>query len=577
MRVARSLVVMLAFAGFAAAQLTMDQKINDFQYMASVYAKRYGPYEWKRDAIGFDLLNIAPWLDQVRKTKSDLEFYDVMSQYVASLNDAHDAYYVPSAFAARLNFTVDVFDGKLLVDTINRSRLPGAEFPFVIGYELVSIDGVDAQKLVDQFLRYEIAANARSTRRFAALLATTRLQQLMPFAADVPEISTVVFKRFDGKTESYRIPWTKSGLPLVNVGVFQTPQSAGTATSMAARTSRPHGPMHSTRGGVGSTDYLAALRPLLHSSVRPREVTGFGSLAPVFAASLPTDFSIRLGRTTGDYFYSGTFSSGGYKIGYIRIADYEPADTTAAATAFLREIVYFQANTDGLIVDDMRNPGGYGDYANLLLSMLMKDRWRSLGFEVRATSEWVEQISSALETAKASGYPDDIIALYQMIKDELVAANAKMRGRTNPIPLDSDQLVRDPLVDAKGNLLSYTKPILVLVDELSASAAEIFAATIQDNARGPLFGWRTMGAGGNVEDWEAGSYSQGTVSVTESLMNRKTDIVTKDYPAAPYVENIGVRPDIEYDYMTSANLLQSGKPFVDAMVAAMVDNIRKNK
>jgi uncharacterized protein with HEPN domain len=57
-------------------------------------------------------------------------------------------------------------------------------------------------------------------------------------------------------------------------------------------------------------------------------------------------------------------------------------------------------------------------------------------------------------------------------------------------------------------------------------------------------------------------------------MNRKTAIVTSDYPSAPYVENIGVRPDIVVDYMTADNLNQKGKPFVDAFVAAIIAQIQ---
>src|SRR2546423_13302948 len=92
------------------AQLTIEQKTSDFQSLTALYAKRYGPYEWKRDALGVDLLNIGPWLAQIQATKSDLDFYDVMSQYVASLNDAHDGYQLPSSFVANLNFTVDIYD-----------------------------------------------------------------------------------------------------------------------------------------------------------------------------------------------------------------------------------------------------------------------------------------------------------------------------------------------------------------------------------------------------------------------------------------------------------------------------------
>jgi C-terminal processing protease CtpA/Prc len=152
-----------------------------------------------------------------------------------------------------------------------------------------------------------------------------------------------------------------------------------------------------------------------------------------------------------------------------------------------------------------------------------------------------------------------------------------MRGRTKPIPLDTGPIDRDPAKDSKGNVIAYNKPLIVLVDEMSASGGDAFAATIQDNQRGPLLGWRTMGAGGNVEGWEAGSYSQGVATVTESLMNRKNDIKTAEYPPAPYVENIGVRPDIVVDYMTIENLNQRGKPFVDAFVDAIVAEIASHK
>ena len=73
-----------------------------------------------------------------------------------------------------------------------------------------------------------------------------------------------------------------------------------------------------------------------------------------------------------------------------------------------------------------------------------------------------------------------------MIKDEIVAANSAMRGRTKPIPLDDVTVDREPAKDSKGNVIAYTKPLIVLVDEMSASGGDAFAATIQDNLRGPL-------------------------------------------------------------------------------------------
>ena len=567
MSLSRLFVIFPIATGMLLAQLTMDQKIADFQYMASLYAKRYGPYEWKRDVIKFDLLNIGPWLTKINATKDDLQFFDVMSEYVSSLNDAHDVYTVPANFVARLNFSVDIYDGALLVDSITRSRLPASDFPFQIGYELVSIDGVDAQRILDGLLRYEIAANPRSTRRLAAQLLTTRPQVLIATAPNVPESSMVAFRRPDGGMESYRIPWANTGLPLTTVGLYPT----------AA-------PGAEKRSDEDEPSYMALLRRLQNCRLPDRgydrTVLGFGARAPIFApalAALGDGFKQRLGTVASDTFYSGVFQGGQYKIGFIRIPDYAPANQLDALTQFVNEIVFFQANTDGLIIDEMRNPGGSVAYANTLLSLLMPFYWTAIGFEVRATSEWVIEISSAVEQAKAQGAPPDIIALLQSLKDGIQQANHEYRGRTGSIALDDVLLGRAPAMDSRGNVIAYTKPLMVLVDELSASGGDYFPATIQDNARGPLFGLRTMGAGGNVEDWEAGSYSQGLTRVTESLMSRNIDVVTLDFPVTRYVENVGVRPDINYDYMTRDNLTRGGVPFVDAFLQAMNNHIQANK
>ena len=559
------ILIILGLAAQAAfGQLTLDQKIADFQEIVGLYAKNYGPYEWKRDNFGFDLLNAAPWMDKIKATKDDLSFYEVLSEYVSKLNDAHDSYTLPSNFTARLNFSVDIYDGKLLVDFINRTRLPAAEFPFVNGYELVSIDGQDATAFLQTLLRYEVAANLRSTSRFAATLLTSRFQTLMPHAADVPEISTVVLRRPDATLETYRIPWTKSGLALTTVGKYLT------ASSTLAQSEGEESPTDEMPA------YLAPLLRLQNCRIADRTVVGFGALTPIFALSLPDSFDQRLGSFS-DPFFSGVFEAGGFKIGFIRIPSYSPANTASALTAFQKEMAYFQANTEGLVIDDMRNPGGSVAYTNQILSLLMPKDWQSVGFEVRATSSWVTSISSSVEQAKAAGAPTSVIDLLEAIKRPIVQANAEFRGRTPPIPLDDVEIRRSPATDSLGKVLAYTKPLIVLIDELSASGAEVFAASIQDNARGSLVGWRTMGAGGNVTGRRAGSYSLGSTSVTESLMNRGRDIVTAEHLPAPYVENIGVRPDVTVDYMSSENLYQSGKPFVDAFVAAMINQIQKSR
>ena len=95
--------------------LSSKQRIADLEQLAALYAKNYAPYEWKRDVIGFDLLRLTPWLQRIHHS-DDLDFQEALIEYVASLNDAHDVIAFPTTFFATLGFTVDIYDGRVLIE-----------------------------------------------------------------------------------------------------------------------------------------------------------------------------------------------------------------------------------------------------------------------------------------------------------------------------------------------------------------------------------------------------------------------------------------------------------------------------
>jgi hypothetical protein len=104
----------------------------------------------------------------------------------------------------------------------------------------------------------------------------------------------------------------------------------------------------------------------------------------------------------------------------------------------------------------------------------------------------------------------------------------------------------------------------------------MFPAIIQDNHRGPIFGMRSMGAGGSVVGFYGTPFTESFFRVTVSLMNRGHLIQTADFPPAPYIENIGVRPDIVRDYMTRTNLLTGGASYVQAFTAAIMSLVQSS-
>ena len=584
-RILMLLCAAAAFSGTASAQLTVDQKVSDFTQLAATYAKNYAPYEWKVQSQNFDLLKVKTWLDRVKASKDDLEFMDICADYVAALNDAHDYISFTSDYQAYLGIDVDLFDGVYLLDYVDRSKLRATAYPFQVGDELVSIDGVATADWVKANSKYNTGANPRSTARLTASYIGFRPQSVIPGAVNLPTRSTLVIKRQSGAVETYTIPWTTSGTPLFAVGPVP-------GLNFNANRKAPPNPVK-VRPADDVTDLTAdtgvdlptildhgltnARLPGSKLRAEVKAYLGVNEVPPVF--TFPTGFTQRLGRGGFDYFASGTITISGTRIGYIRIPDFEPFSTSSATNSFISEITYMQANTDGLVIDVMRNFGGSACYAETLLTYVIPTKFRTVGYEIRATAYWVDAYSQELEYYKSVGSEPWIINTYQALLTGIKEAYSENRGRTGPIPICAVSLDRSPAVDRTGKIAAYSKPVMLVTDELSVSAAEMFAAVFQDNQRGIVYGMRTMGAGGTVTSNPVGAttFSEAFVTVTQSLMNRKNPIVTADNPTAPYVENIGVRPDIQADYMTKENLLNNGKTFATDMFNAAANYIKNGR
>ncbi|MBI1786348.1 MAG: PDZ domain-containing protein [Acidobacteria bacterium] len=566
----KTLSILIAFSGLASAQLTVEQKREDFRYLSGLYSKQYAPAAWKKTAFGFDLLDIRAWLERVEKTKDDLEFYEICVEFVAGLRDTHDAYSLTSDFLANLNFSVDLYDDKVLIDSINRVRLPERDYPFQIGDEVVSLDGKDVESLIREFSRYAPQGNPRSTRRMASARITVRPQSRMPHAHETGAAAAVVIRRQSGALESYSIPWIKTGTP-IRVGPVPSPKG-GVAPRLAA----PGSAAQAIEEAMAELpDYMRPWVETQYSAVdEPYGVLGYGGRAPLF--NLPANFVQRMGRVPADFFYSGTYEAEGLRIGYIRIPNYGTL-SPVVLSQFESEIAFFQANTDGLVVDEMRNTGGFLCFGENVAARLIPYTFRATGYEYRATWQRVNAFYNALNSARLQSAEQWVIDLYEVLFKELQRAYPLNGGRTEAVPVCTPSLDRAPATDSAGRVIAYTKPILMLIDEFSTSTADSVPAMFQDARRGILFGWRSNGAGGTNTSFPGAAYSEGATGMTLGLMTRKEPIVTPDYPTAPYIENIGVRPGIEADFMTKENLLQRGKPFVDGFTAAIAQHIRDSR
>jgi hypothetical protein len=570
--------------------MTPEQRLFDFQAVASLYAKRYGPANWKLQSIGVNIFELKPWADRVRAAQSDIEYFEIMSRFVASFRDGHTGYSIPSRFLADLGIYVDIYDGKVLIEQIVRSRLPVSTYPFAVGDELVSMDGKPVEELITELASQQSYSNPRTTRRAAADAITFRRQTEYPRAIELPAESTIVVRRASGDLETYTVPWTKIGDPLTSVGPIPTPVfTSKVDRKPSASAFDPLQLLNDLRNwSVPADRYLGRKRVIEMEDgeqVERSYVTGWGVRNPYF--NLPQGFQLRLGRVAADPFYSGVYQSGENRIGYLRIPGFSPSLPAQTVLGILdAEIAYFRANTDGLIVDVSRNTGGgcIGlDYA----ARLIPNRFWFFGEQLRPTQSLIVSFEISLANARAANADSWVIATYQAILTELQASQRENRAMTGPLPacpsvavpsfLRPPTFENEPLTAPNGQVLAYEKPIVFLVDEFSVSFGDIFPAMMQDNNRGPIVGMRTGGWGGSISGWPAGFFAEASATNTNSLVVRRQNIVSPDMPTAPFIENIGVIPDIELDFMTRENLLTRGAPFVAELTRIMNEEIAKRK
>ena len=576
----------LCFAPSCFAQLTQEQKLTDFKALAALYDKNYGPFDWKKQVFGFDLLNLQSWLDQVEGSRDDLAFYDVCVRYIASLHDSHDEFILPSEYEAFLPFTADIYDGEVLVDALGAPGLP-----FNVGDELVSVDGVSVATWIHVLQPYSVNAsgNAFSRDRIAVATILDRFQAIYPFAAKIQpgDSATVVIRsQTTGNIASFSIPWQTVFIPLFQEGPVPNPKGTRNASaqlrSMKEEARLVNNSWHAWAGVRKSRAVTASASPAAKTpntrglrqfgAKYPNHVTAGGLFpfdSPVPLFNPPPGFQLRLGANPTDEFLSGTFPVANQNVGFIRIPSFAPFNEANALQQFQGEITFFQQNTGGLVVDIMGNGGGDGCYMNLLIQYLVPTGFQPIRLQVRATEAWAISYEIALFEAEAFGAGQDTINTLTSDLEQILQALAEKRGNTPPINGLSPAAcfltggaLYPPATDANGKNLAYTKPTVVLTTNFSISAAEFFGATLQDANRVTVYGVRTDGGGGNVAEFNAAPYSEGLSRVTLSLGVRNHNISSPGFPTAPFIENIGVIPDVPADFQTRANLFTGGAPFV---------------
>ena len=120
---------------------------------------------------------------------------------------------------------------------------------------------------------------------------------------------------------------------------------------------------------------------------------------------------------------------------------------------------------------------------------------------------------------------------------------------------------RERIFEATSNGLATQIPLVVLIDEGSASASEVLAGAIRDQGRGILIGETTFGKG-TVQSWQPLS-NGGGVRITIARWLTPNDT---------WIDQTGLEPDIT----VSLPEVETFEDFVDTQLETAIDYLRQN-
>jgi hypothetical protein len=540
------LIILICFIAFPAFSMSKDDYIDDATTIISLFETQYAPLKWKEKNLGLNFSEMsAKFLADASNCKSDKEFYEIVAKFLASFEDAHISYQIPSTYLSRLPFNVRYIQGEALISFIDDEEVTKEQFPFKRGDTLVEIDGVDVREIADNLLKYIKVGYDRADNIYGYHFLTKRMQRMFPYIPTGK--SKVTIKPSNGGsskiielewiTTGYDIPEKPAGAVFNMMKMFETGKTDNTIPDY----DKIHDPLHAANNS-------------------DRDIKPFFELWDGFTTRAE------------DPFLSGTFELDDKKIGYLKIDTWsgESLPEFDKIGEFLNnEISYFSGNTEALIIDQTYNRGGNGCYAVAIASYLTGIPRNEIRDQLRANNLVLAERAERL--LNYDGANSDLVEKW--VND---SKNAIERGDflTPPIPGCRPTGVLLPSRDKDGNIIVYYKPILVLNNAFSASASEYFSAQLQDWGVATIFGENTIGAGGGVIFANFLGHSELTIKLVQSLGYREKEVISPEGNRTHYIEDVGVTPDIPYE-ITIEDFLNGYKGYREAVNNAVLSLIQK--
>lgn len=512
-----------------------EQLKKELDYIGQVFATKYAPKAWKERYLNWNLPA------QVEASKAIVDqaanLRQARSAVVELLNssmDYHVGYSFLSTERATMPFQVKTVEGKTILAFIDRTKLSVKAFPFSEGDEILTMNGRPVADVLEDMIKV-LGKNVPATDLAMADLYLVRRVGSANFPVEQGPVTFAIRRAANNRVATVQLTWEYTPEELSN-GLLGIPDVLRPEPAV------PELAMVSPR----------ALETI--DTVGAENRFGLGG-----RKSFLPDFGDRIWETASE----NTFDAYMYQseegfIGVVRLPSYIPgyssngidaANYTKAVSDFAGILKHFQKFTRAVIVDQNNNPGGSVFYLYALASMFSDQALTVPQHRVALTFEeaqsWlgtIKQLSAVKteedvkkifgENSELTGYPASL-ALIQSILDYARFYVREFRSGKNisePYYLYGvDKINPSPAVQ-------YTKPVVLLTNEMDFSGGDFFPAILQDNQRVTIVGTRTAGAGGYVGSTTfPNMFGLGMIAFTGSIAER----VDKNP-----IENLGVTPDV---------------------------------
>lgn len=564
----------LAFLSFG-LNASADEMAQIIKNIHSNFADYYAPKQWKTDTFTWNLDEEIAKLNDIGDRGDINAFQQSLNDFFKGTRDYHTKITFAYDAVATLPLSIKYIGGEFYVAYVAPGLIEN--FALQVGDKVIAINDLPVKDVAHKLMG---KLNEPSLTDWA--LAARKLTRRAAAALDPIEKGTVIIKALRGEREviaqtvwdvnrGYRSMNVQPQAVRTNRFMKSLPQRLTPQQKAAIETAYKHIDNRSFRVSFADLTQAPANAALDPSLLGNRE-----SFLPELGERViwKTD--------SGNPWVAYVYMNDDNKlVGFIRIPSYVPDESFGTADVYIEKLgaVIDKMNaikTDMLVIDQLNNPGGSVFYLYTLVSMLTdkpvstpRHRFTIDSKDVWDAKEFLKQVDSLIavlqilpiHVGSIEGYPIDLQFILHMKSYFQFVVDQWSEGKTltDPYFLYGVDYIQ-PHAQHR-----FTKPIMLLTNELDFSGGDFFPAILQDNQRATILGTKTAGAGGYV------------LSVKE---RNRSGILSYSYTGSialrsngQPLENLGVAPDIEYQ-ISPEDLMSGYLVFKEAINAAVTTMLK---